>query len=270
MQLIKKIKLKFYKYQATGNDFIMIDNRANLFNSQNTDLIKKLCDRKFGIGADGLILLQNSTHSNFEMWYANSDGKQSTMCGNGGRSIVAFAQKLGIISTDTSFNAVDGLHHAKIKNNNLVELKMNDIETISKINESVFEINTGSPHLIKFSSEINNINVYDEGKKVQSFNEYLGKGINVNFVEQINQHTINIRTYERGVENETLSCGTGATAAAICTILKNKLIDGNYTIQLNTLGGKLEVKCEKISSQNFKSVWLCGDAQFVFEGNIEL
>jgi diaminopimelate epimerase len=124
--------------------------------------------------------------------------------------------------------------------------------------------------LIKFSSEINNINVYDEGKKVQLFTEYLGKGINVNFVEQINQHTINIRTYERGVENETLSCGTGAAAAAICTIIKNKLQDGKYTIQLNTLGGKLEVKCEKTSDQHFKNVWLCGAAQFVFEGTIEL
>jgi diaminopimelate epimerase len=248
----------------------MIDNRAKIFDSANTNLIKKLCDRKFGIGADGLILLQNTEQSDFEMWYANSDGKQSTMCGNGGRSIVAFAKKLEIITNETSFIAIDGLHHATIKSDNLIELKMCDIENISNINESAFEINTGSPHLVKFVSETANFNVYEEGKKVQSLPEYLGKGINVNFVEQINERTINIRTYERGVEDETLSCGTGATAAAICTVLKNNLIDGIYNIQLNTLGGLLEVKCEKKSAQQFENVWLCGPAEFVFEGTIDL
>ncbi len=257
------MNLHFYKYQGTGNDFIIIDNRTNTFPKNNTKLINKLCNRHFGIGADGLILLELSTKNDFFMAYFNADGNKSTMCGNGGRCIVAFAKKLGIITKTTSFEAVDGLHFASIKNN-IVCLQMNDVTEISSYNNHLF-LNTGSPHHVEFHSTISTINVKELGAKIRYGTPYSKEGANINFAEQTSKNSFKIRTYERGVENETLSCGTGATAVAIAANKINKTTANS--IKIEVLGGNLEVAFHKAEGV-YKNVSLTGSVQLVFEGNI--
>lgn len=265
-------KIVFYKYQATGNDFIIIDDRDNKFPKENIELIKKLCHRRFGIGADGLILLQKSNTHDFKMWYANSDGKQSTMCGNGGRCIAAFAKYLRIIELKTTFEAIDGEHKATFNNDGIVNLQMCNIDAINELKSNRYETNSGSPHLVWFVDKTNEYPVFEIGRDVQKSIEYKGLGINVNFIEEVNtsQNQINIRTYERGVEDETLSCGTGATAAAICYLKKNQIQNGTHTVTLNTMGGTLKVTCNKISDNKYDNIWLCGMATFVFKAEIDL
>ncbi len=262
------MKIHFYKYQGAGNDFIMIDNRTNWFPSKNIDLINKLCNRNFGIGADGLILLNKSETFDFTMFYANADGSESTMCGNGGRCIVAFAKQLNIIDYTTKFNAIDGEHHATIQADGSIKLQMNDVITINRINDFTFELNTGSPHYVIFKNEsLESLDIITESHKIRYNETYKTHGINVNFVWP-NQNELVIRTYERGVENETLACGTGATAAALCYFaFFNPDIN---QINLQTRGGKLTVFANKLSNNEFKNVWLCGAAQLVFEGTIEI
>ncbi|MEN9522590.1 MAG: Diaminopimelate epimerase [Bacteroidota bacterium] len=265
-------KLIFHKYQATGNDFIIVDDRQGLFPKENTELIKKLCHRRFGIGADGLMLLQKSETTDFKMWYANSDGNQSTMCGNGGRSIAAFAKSLSIINNETTFEAIDGNHKAIIETNDLVNLQMCNIDSIDELKSNRYRTNSGSPHLVWFVDNTNEYPVFEIGRDVQKSTEYKAEGINVNFIEEVNtsENLINIRTYERGVEDETLSCGTGATAAAICYLKKNKIQNGAHTITLNTMGGILKVTCNKLSDTTYNDIWLSGKATFVFKGEIDL
>ncbi len=255
--------LTFYKYQGTGNDFVIIDNRTQAY-TPTTERNRWLCDRKFGIGADGLICLQQSDKYDFEMLYFNSDGNESTMCGNGGRCLVAFAKQMGIITNFATFNAIDGLHEATINETNWVELKMNDVAKVEQHN-GCFVLNTGSPHYIQFVENLNAIDVYNAGKDIRYSPLFRAEGINVNFVETENNR-LNVATYERGVEDETLSCGTGVTAAAIAYGLKNH-ISGEIPIQ--TKGGGLSVKFEK-QNDTFKNVWLCGPATFVFKGSIAL
>ena len=257
--------LKFYKYQGTGNDFILIDNRFNSFNKKNNTLIAKLCNRKFGVGADGLILLENSKKYDFKMLYFNADGKESTMCGNGGRCIVAFAKQLKIIKNNTTFEAIDGLHSANIKGS-LVELQMMDVDFILEAENHVF-LNTGSPHHINFESKIDEIDVKTIGKKIRYGKPYNEEGVNVNFVEQIGLNTFKVRTYERGVEDETLSCGTGVTAVAIAAFQTNQTT--STLVKLHTLGGILEISFQK-EGVLYKNVFLKGDATFVFKGKINL
>jgi diaminopimelate epimerase len=259
------MKIHFYKYQGAGNDFIMIDNRTLLFPKNNQAIINKLCDRRFGIGADGLILLENSDNFDFKMIYFNADGKEGTMCGNGGRCIVAFAKELKIITNTTSFEAVDGKHSANIKNE-LVSLKMADVNTIEEFKNHTF-LNTGSPHHILFQTNIDTVNVKEKGAKIRYGKPYFEAGTNVNFVEQIGANSFKMRTYERGVENETLACGTGATAVAIAANKTNKT-SANH-IKLEVLGGNLEVSFD-IKNQNYTNVFLTGPAVKVFEGNIKL
>ena len=269
---MKPQKITFYKYQATGNDFIIIDDRTETFPKENFELIKNLCHRRFGIGADGLILLQKSSTYDFKMWYANSDGNQSTMCGNGGRCIAAFAKHIGIIDANTTFEAIDGLHKATFNQDGVVNLQMCDIDSINELKSDRYETNSGSPHLVWFVDKTNNYPVFEIGRDVQKSIEYKGVGINVNFIEEVNtsQNQINIRTYERGVEDETLSCGTGATAAAICYLLKNKIQNGKHEVTLFTTGGILKVCCHKLSDNKFNDIWLSGMASFVFKAEIEI
>jgi len=259
------MEIHFSKYQGAGNDFIMIDNRALLFPKNNEAVINQLCDRRFGIGADGLILLEPSQKFDFNMVYYNADGKEGSMCGNGGRCIVAFAKQLKIISKSTTFEAVDGLHFATIKND-LISLQMMDIDTIEVFEAYTF-LNTGSPHHISFLQNIDTINVKEKGAKIRYGKPYFEKGTNVNFVEQISDDTFKIRTYERGVENETLACGTGATAVAIAANKINKTTAN--IIKLEVLGGKLEVSFKK-ENNNYVDVFLTGPAKKVFEGNITI
>lgn len=254
--------MTFYKYQGTGNDFVILDNREGLFPKENTSLIASLCDRHFGIGADGLILLENDDTADFKMVYYNADGNESTMCGNGGRCIVAFAKTLNLFENKTSFMAIDGLHHAEIKDD-IVSLQMIDVDDVKVMEGSIFA-DTGSPHHIEVVDDLANFPVFERGRKVR--NEVYGKeGSNVNFVQQVNENTFQIRTYERGVENETLACGTGVTAAAIAmhTIQKTN----TNIINLLVEGGKLQVSFDFVDGR-YKNVILSGPAQFVFQGSI--
>ena len=261
-----KMNIQFYKYQGTGNDFIMIDNRQNYFPKNDTNLIERLCDRRFGIGADGLILLENDNSTDFRMVYYNSDGNESSMCGNGGRCIVAFAKSLNVIQDKTTFIATDGLHQATIFENGIVSLQMKDVDTIKIEDEYIF-LNTGSPHHVTLVNDIENYDVKANGAEIRYSDLYGKAGSNVNFVSQLADNHFRLRTYERGVEDETLSCGTGATAVAIAmnAIEKTK----STQIDLDVQGGKLKVSFEK-TTKGYQNVFLEGKAEFVFEGKIEV
>lgn len=251
--------ISFYKYQGTGNDFILIDNRDSSFPKENTELVKKICDRRFGIGGDGLILLENHQELDFQMIYYNSDGNESTMCGNGGRCIVAFAHFLTIFNDKTKFNAIDGVHEAEISGNQ-VRLKMKNVFEIKQVN-SDYELDTGSPHYVKLVENLDILDVYQEGKKIRNSNRYQDHGINVNFVEKISDNEIFVRTYERGVEDETYSCGTGVTASSLSLMKDNSI----QKITVKTLGGMLSVEAEK-TENSFENIWLEGPAIQVFNG----
>ena len=253
----------FNKYQGTGNDFIIIDNRDGSFNPEDTALINKLCDRRFGIGADGLILISLHKTFDFEMKYFNSDGNEGSMCGNGGRCTAAFAQKIGVAREKQKFYAFDGPHEAQIKEG-IVRLQMSDVTRFTKVKGNYF-INTGSPHYVSFVKNVKELDVYNEGKKLRYSDDFKPGGTNVNFVELKNDG-IFVRTYERGVEDETLSCGTGVTASAIASVLSGHF-DTNV-INVRTLGGDLSVEF-KINKDNVTDIWLSGPATFVFEGKID-
>jgi diaminopimelate epimerase len=257
------MEIHFYKYQGTGNDFIMVDNRSRVFPKKNVNLIHKLCDRRFGIGADGLILLELSEKHDFTMVYFNANGKEGSMCGNGGRCIVAFAKKLNIMKNKTTFEAADGLHFAEIENE-LVNLQMADVENIEIYDTHAF-LNTGSPHHVYFCNVVENLNVREMGSKIRYGAPYFEEGTNVNFVEQISENSFKVRTYERGVEDETLACGTGVTAVAIAANKSNKT--AKEKIYIEVLGGKLEVSFKK-EGNSYKNVFLKGPTKFVFEGKI--
>ena len=254
----------FYKYQGTGNDFVMIDNRDLHFEQENTELVNRLCDRRFGIGADGLILLNPSEDYDFTMVYYNADGNEGTMCGNGGRCLVAFAHDLGVIQNETTFDAIDGLHKATIENG-LVNLQMIDVSEI-EINSGHAFLNTGSPHHVQLVENIGAYDVYANGKNIRYGAPYFEEGTNVNFTEAINENTFRVRTYERGVENETLACGTGVTAVAIAMFEQN--FTQSQQVKLLVEGGELEVSFHK-NGNSFQDVFLKGPAKFVFKGTFQ-
>ncbi|KFF02369.1 diaminopimelate epimerase [Flavobacterium reichenbachii] len=260
------MQIEFYKYQGTGNDFVMIDNRSDFFPKEDVKLIERLCDRRFGIGADGLILLENDKDTDFRMVYYNSDGNQSSMCGNGGRCLVAFANQLGVINDKTIFIATDGLHHASFGEDAIVSLGMIDVDEVQKKDSYTF-LNTGSPHHVQIVDDLKHYNVKDNGAAIRYGDLYGEKGSNINFVQKINDDTFSLRTYERGVEDETLACGTGATAVAIAM---NAIGETDKTsINLNVEGGKLVVTFDK-NGDRFTNVFLNGPAKFVFKGTIEI
>lgn len=256
----------FYKYQGTGNDFVIIDNRQDEFSKNDTKLINSLCDRKFGIGADGLMLLEKPEvdGDDFKMVYFNSDGKQSSMCGNGGRCLVAFARFLGIIDTEANFTAIDGPHKATIQGD-LVSLKMQDVKEIAKSGNALF-LDTGSPHHVIFTKNLGHLDVKGEGAAVRYSQEYGEAGTNVNFVEKLDGDNFKVRTYERGVEDETLSCGTGVTAVAIAASVSKRAL--TEKIKLQTSGGELSVSFKR-NGDTYADVWLTGPAKQVFKGEIE-
>lgn len=256
--------MTFYKYQGTGNDFIIVDNRLQLIDKNNTKRIAELCDRRFGIGADGFILLENDTSSDFKMVYYNSDGNESTMCGNGGRCIVAFARFLDIIKNETEFLAIDGLHKAKIEGD-IVHLKMQNVNMIDVFENHLF-LDTGSPHYVEMVSNIEALDVKSRGSVIRYSKPYNETGSNVNFVEQLADNRFAVRTYERGVEDETLSCGTGVTAVALAMHKINKTTDNQ--IELKVEGGELMVHFTNMAD-GYEDIWLIGPAEQVFKGEIE-
>lgn len=254
------MRQQFYKYQGTGNDFVIIDNRLQEFPKTNTALIALMCDRKFGVGADGLILLENHDTLDFKMVYYNADGNESSMCGNGGRCIVDFAKQLGVIDTHTTFQAIDGPHEAVVKENT-VSLKMIDVNEVA-ISESYMFLNTGSPHHVQLVKNLDQFDVFEQGRSIRN-KVYGDAGANVNFVEQITEDLYSVRTYERGVEDETLSCGTGVTAVAIA-LNKMKKLKSNK-VGLKTPGGTLKVSFD-LSNDTYTNVFLEGPATLVFKG----
>ncbi|ULQ53749.1 diaminopimelate epimerase [Flavihumibacter fluvii] len=258
--------LHFYKYQGTGNDFVILDNREGIFDHLTHAQIHFLCDRRFGIGADGLMLLNNTPDYDFKMVYYNADGKESSMCGNGGRCLVKFAFHQGIIRTSYHFIAVDGEHEAEIDEQGIVRLKMLDVLTVEEVHgDSVLD--TGSPHYVKDVNDLVHYDVFNKGREIRNDDKFEADGINVNFVEQLSDDEIMVRTYERGVEDETLSCGTGVTASAIVHF-HNEC--GFNDVRVSTRGGRLSVEFDRNSNGSFSNIWLCGPAEKVFEGQIIL
>ncbi|MBE2230022.1 MAG: diaminopimelate epimerase [Chitinophagaceae bacterium] len=261
------MQFHFVKYQGTGNDFILADNRQNEYSGLTTAQINALCNRRFGIGADGLMLLNEKAGYDFEMKYYNADGKEGSMCGNGGRCITKFAWHLGIHRPVYHFLASDGPHEAEIDIDGVVSLKMKDVRHISRFHND-FILDTGSPHYIKLVNQVMDLDVYKKGHDIRYSREFAETGINVNFVEQQeNSNRIRVRTYERGVEDETYSCGTGVTAAALVSYHNE---NGFNEIEVTTLGGNLSVEFERAEDGSYHNIWLCGPADRVFEGRIEL
>jgi diaminopimelate epimerase len=259
--------LHFYKYQGTGNDFVIIDDRRQTF-PVSQELVARLCDRRFGIGADGLMLLQNHPDYDFKMVYFNSDGNTSSMCGNGGRCLVRFAHALGIFQQETTFDAVDGKHEAYVQNG-LIYLKMNDVRYVQRETEFDF-LNTGSPHYVTFQKNVQGMTheeVVMQGRAVR-YNDYFAPkgGTNVNFVEVMPDNSLFVRTYERGVEDETYSCGTGVTACALAANFRQFA----SPVQIHTKGGDLQVSFRQVGEHEFTDIYLIGPAEKVFEGMIEI
>jgi len=261
------MKLNFFKYQGTGNDFILADNRKNEYNSLTQKQIHQLCDRRFGIGADGVMLLNERTGYDFEMKYYNADGKEGSMCGNGGRCMIKFVYHLGIHREMYKFLAVDGMHEAEIDTDGIVSLRMKDVRMIRKFHND-YILDTGSPHYIKLVTHVMDMDVYKKGYEIRHSKEFEDEGINVNFVEQTDEpDKIIVRTFERGVEDETLSCGTGVTAAAlVCYHNEN----GFNEVEVKTLGGHISVEFDRIDDNRYENIWLCGPAEKVFEGSVEI
>ena len=251
--------IEFYKYQGTGNDFIMIDDRNSKFDIEDNELIAALCKRRIGIGADGLILLRNHDQYDFEMLYFNSDGKQSSMCGNGGLCIVSFAKILRIFENETIFIAIDGVHKGRFLEDTIA-LLMKDVTIIKHLGDGLV-LDTGSPHYILFVDDLDNIDIETEGKKIRNSKLFEKKGINVNFVQY--EGKLRLRTYERGVEEETLSCGTGVVATAIALYHANYFEDN--LVSITTKGGELTVSFEEFNG-TYRDIWLSGDASMVYAG----
>jgi len=251
--------IEFYKYQGTGNDFIMIDDREKEFDLTDNDLIAALCERRMGIGADGLILLREHDTLDFEMIYFNADGKQSSMCGNGGRCIIAFAQMLEMTENETTFMAIDGEHKGRLMDDGIY-LQMQDVKKIEGVGDGLV-LNTGSPHYIEMVDELDYIDVDKQGRKIRNSAPFKKDGINVNFV--LDASELQVRTYERGVETETLSCGTGVVATAIAMHYANCIEE--TLVNVKTKGGELTVSFEEFNG-SYRNIWLSGEASMVFAG----
>lgn len=257
--------IQFYKYQGTGNDFVIMDNRDGRYDVLSEAQVHHLCHRRFGIGADGLMLLNRENGYDFGMKYYNADGREGSLCGNGGRCLVAFARKMGLSQDHLRFLAVDGPHEATLGQNDWVNLKMQDVEWVEK-GPLYFYLNTGSPHFIKYVDDVQSVDVYAEGRQIRYNDRFAADGTNVNFVQETGDG-IFVRTYERGVEDETYSCGTGVTAAAL-TFAGEELRE--YSIPVQTLGGRLEIRFSKSGERSYHDIWLCGPATLVFQGETDI
>ena len=260
------MEIRFYKYQGTGNDFIVLDNRDGRYDKLTKVEVKDLCDRRFGIGADGLMMLNTDGGYDFEMKYYNSDGNEGSMCGNGGRCLVKFAWDLGNRKSNYKFKASDGEHEAELDFDGIVSLKMKDVHEIKDYHGD-FIVDTGSPHYVKMVNGVMDYDVFHKGHDIRYSSAFNKEGINVNFVEQTTDDEIIVRTYERGVEDETLSCGTGVTASAI-VCYHNEI--GFNDVTVKTRGGKLTIQFDRLDNDSYTNIWLCGPAEKVYEGSIQI
>lgn len=271
--------MQFWKYEGAGNDFILLDQRSgHAVTRADTDVVARLCDRHFGIGADGLMLLQSCPGYDFEMVYFNADGRESSMCGNGGRCIAAFARYLGIVDTHCTFLAIDGAHEAVFSTvgnteaGQWVELKMRDVTRLEK-QENAYVLDTGSPHFIRFVDTVENLDMRAEGRAVRYADPFRAEGINVNLVSpDLRSGQLNIRTYERGVEDETLACGTGVTAAAIAWFVHRGQAPAGLPVEIpvQARGGAMTVRFRPQADGSFTDIWLCGPSRRVFSGQIDV
>ncbi|GAB3998640.1 diaminopimelate epimerase [Spirosoma daeguense] len=255
----------FFKYQGTGNDFVLIDDRDETFPANDQALVEKLCHRRFGIGADGLILLRNHPDYDFQMIYFNADGAEGSMCGNGGRCIVRFAHDLGIFASETRFIAVDGEHVARVEGDDIF-LKMTNVADVEERSGLTF-LNTGSPHVVQFVDDLESYEVVGEGRSIRYSSTFQPGGTNVNFSQIVGDNTVFVRTYERGVEDETYSCGTGVTAVALVAHQQRGL---QSPVLINTLGGNLRISFNVVAENQFDSIYLIGPAKRVFVGTITI
>lgn len=255
----------FFKYHGAGNDFIIIDNRQVVIRTDDPSLISGLCNRHVGIGADGLILLTGHDEYDFEMKYFNADGFEGSFCGNGARCIAAFAYNSGIAKKSMRFGASDGIHEAMVEGDQ-IRVKMNDVNHLDK-RAGFFFMNTGSPHAVFSRSDVRTMDACAEGKKIRYGKSFEPGGTNVDFI-QAEGNTLFIRTYERGVEDETLSCGTGVVAAAICAVWDGAI--GNTPVRVQTRGGMLEVDFTIARDNSIVDIWLTGPVSFVFKGEMEV
>ncbi len=256
------VMLQFQKYQGTGNDFIIIDDRSVTFDHTNQQLIQRMCDRKFGIGADGLMLLRPSSAHDFTMVYFNSDGRTSSMCGNGGRCLVDFAFQLGVIQQNCVFEAIDGLHEARISEEG-VALRMVDVSQLEHLDDGSWFLDTGSPHVVAFKDSLDTLNLVDDAHAIRYNTRFKEHGTNVNFVAP-KAGGLMVRTYERGVEDETLSCGTGVTAVALAAHRSG--IASSNEVFMHVQGGELMVRFDN-TQDGYSNIWLIGPATHVFNGN---
>lgn len=258
--------LNFYKYQGTGNDFVILDNRDGRYSTLSEEQVNFLCNRRFGIGSDGLMMLNNKQGYDFEMVYFNADGRLGSMCGNGGRCLVQFANDMGIKKSLYKFIATDGEHEAEIDADGTISLKMQDVNNVEE-ERGDYVLNTGSPHFVRIVNNVHDLNVFKEGREIRYNDTYKAKGINVNFVTVKGDYEIDVRTYERGVEDETFSCGTGVTASALVCFHND---NGFNDVSVHTKGGDLSVEFDRVDDDHYKNIWLCGPAKKVFEGELEI
>ncbi len=259
--------IPFFKYQGTGNDFVIIDQRQQQYlTGSDQAIIEKMCDRRFGIGADGLMLIEKSTEADFDMIYFNADGRTSSMCGNGGRCIASLAARLGMYKDQCTFMAIDGLHEAKLVEDQVIALKMNDVSSISR-DDQAYVLDTGSPHYVSFATAISDLDMVNVGQSIRYNDTYKDKGINVNIAESTTEQLL-VRTYERGVEDETFSCGTGVVAASIAHAIHTNQVE--QEIKISTKGGHLKVSWTKGDDGTFRDIWLTGPATFVYEGDYNI
>ncbi len=260
------MKIDFFKYQGTGNDFVILENRTEKYNELTPKQVKHICNRRFGVGADGLMLLNKHNDQDFEMKYYNADGNPGSMCGNGGRCMVQFAKDQGMYKVTYRFMAVDGMHEADIDRHGIIRLKMQDVNKVEH-HSGYAILNTGSPHFVKFANNVEDIDVVETGREIRYSKQFEKEGINVNFVETTHEDGIYVRTYERGVEDETMSCGTGVTASALMNAHNAR---GFNRVEVKTPGGNLSVEYNKIDEEHFENIWLCGPAELVYKGEIEI
>lgn len=260
------MRLMFSKYEGAGNDFVLIYDRGCMFPTGDASLISKICDRRFGVGGDGLMLLRPSTKLDFKMIYFNSDGHEGSMCGNGGRCFAAFARDMGLLEEETAirFEAMDGIHEAVFEDK-YVRLKMKDVDKVEKSGQGFF-VNTGSPHYVELLNSWNNIDFVADAGKIRNSQEFAPEGVNVNMAVKIAENTLENRTFERGVEDETLACGTGSVALALCA---DSLGLVKSPVSIKMPGGNLWVSYIKEENM-YKEVWLKGEANFVFQGQVEV
>lgn len=261
------MKIEFHKYQGAGNDFIFLDNFSGRYDDLTVTQIQLLCDRKFGIGSDGLIKIDKSDAFDFVMDFYNPDGSKS-FCGNGARCATRFVINSILRKDEYQFEAIDGLHEAHALGGN-ISLSMRDVQQIETVNNETYILNTGSPHYVHFVEDVENMDLYEYGRSIRYNARFRDQGINVNIVQVIKPNLLSIRTYERGVENETLACGTGITAAAIAYVHQQKW-KGEITVHLKAKGGDLSVAFYAKEEGGYTSIRLIGPATYVFSGEIDV